>query len=221
MLRRFSSSLASRYVMRSSQIPPRSLSLLPSPVQLAVSLTRALSAQASGGAKGEKPDDAGFNIFEQLKAQKKESGQSQFEEEPELNEKDKERLRWQQDKAEEALNARRFRLFRSGASITILGLGISYALLGMSSFKLVAAQSSIGSGLDFGSANEETDTSNSNFFERHHQRVKGALGGYYDVHCFFCLVSLSYNTRVFLSIGRIPPLPNSYPIRFRLLTVDL
>lgn len=48
-----------------------------------------------------------------------------------MNDKDKERLRWQQEKAEQALNARRFRLFRSGTSIIFLGLGLSYALLGV------------------------------------------------------------------------------------------
>ena len=78
------------------------------------------------------PDDSGFNIFEQLKAQQQGKGNQGFEEESEMDEKEKERLKRQQESAEKEINERQARTFGVGTISMILGLVGMYAYLGMS-----------------------------------------------------------------------------------------
>lgn len=79
----------------------------------------------------ESKDAAGFNIFEQLKAQQSGQKSSGFEEAPEMDERQKEKFKREAEKAEKDVTDRQKRTFFSGSLVIgVASLGI-YLYLGI------------------------------------------------------------------------------------------
>lgn len=75
-------------------------------------------------------DAAGFNIFEQLKAQQSGQSSAGFEEAPEMDEREKEKLKREAEKAQKDVNDRQKKTFVTSALVLGLASLGTYLYLG-------------------------------------------------------------------------------------------
>ena len=118
---RISRMMSKCHNLRSPLIPFRSLSTTVNPEKVESKNPQSKSETQEEAA------ESGFNIFEQLKAQQ---NQKMDQEDPELNEKEKERIKRQQESAEREINEKQAKTFGAGSMIFALGSIALYAFLG-------------------------------------------------------------------------------------------
>ena len=132
---------------------------------------------SKSNATDDQKDAAGFNIFEQLKAQQSGQKSEGFEESPEMDEREKARLKREAEKAEKDVNERQRKTFGVGSLITIFGsLGL-YIYLGNASTVLIIGLAT----------EDEQENPDESAFSAHNRRVYTALTGYYNVLLFLCV----------------------------------